>query len=385
VPSIALLFLAGRAACPLPSKVLGISTKASTEEVRSAYKRLAFQLHPDRNKAEDAQERFSAINEAHEVLSDNAKRRQYDLTRGGGGGGGGGGWQQEHRQWQEQRRHFEFQFQQQQFHRAQRVSEGEVARQLLIQLSVIALFGWMTYTLIAPMFFEQEGEEEEEARQPASPNGTAASGTSPAAGLREAAGTGGGAASGPGATAPRKTRSAPWRTRLVEADEDELQPVDLVRPDKPFVVVLVVRLAGGGARSGAGAAETRDTLAILKQAFRTDPCMFRVLACDDSDPVARVGYLEWLELLGRTTPEDEARDALAALRKSVEEDSGAPPRQVVLELVALLRPRKGEAAVLLPGGRALLPAVTAVVNRLLNGQLELAQLGNEERWPPVHL
>jgi DnaJ-class molecular chaperone len=51
--------------------------------VRSAYKRLAFQLHPDRYKAEEAQERFSAINEAHEVLSDNDKRRQYDLTRSG--------------------------------------------------------------------------------------------------------------------------------------------------------------------------------------------------------------------------------------------------------------------------------------------------------------
>jgi hypothetical protein len=216
-------------------------------------------------------------------------------------------------------------------------------------------------------------EEEEEARQPASP----ASELAPAAGA--------GAGAGAGTTAPSKSRSAPWRARLVESDEDALQQIDLLRPDKPFVVALVVRLAGGGARCGAGAAETRDALAILKQAFRTDPCVFRVLTCDGSDPVARAGFLEWLELLGRTAAEDEARDALAALRKGVEEDTGAPPREVVLELVALLRPRKGEAAVLLPGGRALLPAVTAAVNRLLNGQLELARLGYEERCPPVHL
>ncbi len=349
--------------------MLGVSAKASTDEVRSAYKRLAFQLHPDRNKAEDAQERFSAINEAHEVLSDNDKRRQYDLTRSGGGGGGR---HHQHHDWQDQRRQYEFQFQQfsRSFHQAHSVSKGELARQILIQLFVVAMFGWMTYTLIAPIFLEQE-EEEEEARQPASP----ASGLTPAAG----------AGAGAGTTAPRKSRSAPWRARLVESDEDVLQQSDLVRPDKPFVVALVVRLAGGGARSGAGAAETRDALAILKQAFRTDPCVFRVLACDGSDPVARAGFMEWLELLGRTAAEDEARDALAALRKGVEEDLGAPPREVVLDLVALLRPRKGEAAVLLPGGRALLPAVTAAVNRLLNGQLELVRLGNEERWPPVHL
>ena len=355
----------------LPSKVLGVSAKASTEEVRSAYKRLAFQLHPDRNKAEDAQERFSAINEAHEVLADSEKRRQYDLTRSGGGSGGG----RQHRNWQDQRRQYEFQqFQQQQFsrafHQAHSVSEGEIARQILIQLSVVAMFGWITYTLIAPMFLDEE-EEQEEVRQPASP----ASGVAPA----------GGAGAGAGTPAPRKSRSAPWRARLVESDEDVLQQTDLERPDKPFVVALVVRLAGGGARPGAGAAETRDALAILKQAFRTDPCVFRVLTCDGSDPVARAGLLEWLELLGRTAVEDEARDALAALRKGVEEDLGAPPREVVLELVALLRPRKGEAAVLLTGDRALLPAVTAAVNRLLNGQLELARLGNEERWPPVYL
>jgi len=59
-------------------EVLGVSKKASTDEIKDAYRKLAMQFHPDRNKAPDAEERFKEISEAYAVLSDNEKRQQYD-------------------------------------------------------------------------------------------------------------------------------------------------------------------------------------------------------------------------------------------------------------------------------------------------------------------
>jgi len=62
-------------------KVLGLHEGASTQEVRKAYKKLARQYHPDRNKDESAAEKFVEVQEAHEILSDEKKRREYMLTR----------------------------------------------------------------------------------------------------------------------------------------------------------------------------------------------------------------------------------------------------------------------------------------------------------------
>jgi len=59
-------------------KILGISKTASKEEVKSAYKKLAKQFHPDVNKDADATEKFKEINEAASVLGDDTKRQQYD-------------------------------------------------------------------------------------------------------------------------------------------------------------------------------------------------------------------------------------------------------------------------------------------------------------------
>jgi len=59
-------------------EVLGVSKKSSTDEIKDAYRKLAMQYHPDRNKAPDAEERFKEISEAYAVLSDNEKRQQYD-------------------------------------------------------------------------------------------------------------------------------------------------------------------------------------------------------------------------------------------------------------------------------------------------------------------
>ncbi len=59
-------------------EVLGIDRSASEEDIKKAFRRLAFQYHPDHNRDHDAEERFKEINEAYEVLSDADKRAAYD-------------------------------------------------------------------------------------------------------------------------------------------------------------------------------------------------------------------------------------------------------------------------------------------------------------------
>lgn len=58
--------------------VLGVSRDASPEEIRSAFRKLAFQCHPDHNHEDGAAEKFKEINEAYQVLSDPGKRANYD-------------------------------------------------------------------------------------------------------------------------------------------------------------------------------------------------------------------------------------------------------------------------------------------------------------------
>ncbi len=83
--------------------ILGVSKNASAAELKSAYRKLALEWHPDRNKSTEAEAKFKEINEAYQVLSDPKKKSTYDqfghaafdpAASGSGGSPFGGGFSQ---------------------------------------------------------------------------------------------------------------------------------------------------------------------------------------------------------------------------------------------------------------------------------------------------
>jgi len=78
--------------------ILGVARDAEEADIKKAYRRLAMEVHPDRNNGDKAaEERFKEITEAYEVLRDREKRAAYDrYGRAGPRGGRGGGFQHAH-------------------------------------------------------------------------------------------------------------------------------------------------------------------------------------------------------------------------------------------------------------------------------------------------
>lgn len=79
--------------------ILGVDKRASSDEMKKAYRKLAMKFHPDRNKDPEAENKLKEINQAYDVLKDEQKRAAYDRFghaafeggMGGGARGGGGG------------------------------------------------------------------------------------------------------------------------------------------------------------------------------------------------------------------------------------------------------------------------------------------------------
>ncbi|CAN8260003.1 unnamed protein product [Cochlearia groenlandica] len=108
-----LLLLTAESKSVDPYKILGVNRDAKQREIQKAFHKQSLKYHPDKNKNKGAQEKFAEINNAYEILSDEEKRKNYDLYgdekgqpgfdsgfHGGNGGqsggfnfGGPGGWQ----------------------------------------------------------------------------------------------------------------------------------------------------------------------------------------------------------------------------------------------------------------------------------------------------
>ncbi|MEX2007502.1 MAG: DnaJ C-terminal domain-containing protein [Candidatus Levyibacteriota bacterium] len=86
-------------------QALGLSKNASPDEIKKAYRKLALEYHPDRNKSKEAEAKFKEVTKAYEVLSDSQKKQTYDqyghsaFEQGAGQGGpfGGSGAEQQGR------------------------------------------------------------------------------------------------------------------------------------------------------------------------------------------------------------------------------------------------------------------------------------------------
>ncbi len=61
--------------------ILGVTANATLAEIKTAYRKMASQLHPDKNASSDAPAKFRKVQQAYEILSDGDKRKAYDENR----------------------------------------------------------------------------------------------------------------------------------------------------------------------------------------------------------------------------------------------------------------------------------------------------------------
>lgn len=72
-------------------KIIGVDRNASKDDIKKAFRKMAHEHHPDKGGGEEATKKFKEVSEAYSVLSDDNKRKQYDMFGSAGPGAGGAG------------------------------------------------------------------------------------------------------------------------------------------------------------------------------------------------------------------------------------------------------------------------------------------------------
>lgn len=62
-------------------EILGVSPEACADDIKKAYRKAALKCHPDSSDSPDANERFTKLKEAYNILGNHVKRREYDMKR----------------------------------------------------------------------------------------------------------------------------------------------------------------------------------------------------------------------------------------------------------------------------------------------------------------
>ncbi len=295
--------------------ILGLTSSASEQDVRKAFKTLARKYHPDRNDAPEAKNKFVEINEAHSVLSDKALRREYDAER------------RIHTQSNHRHQNHQYHGHQQWHYRKPRRRESTnhpfmhsfayFFINILIWTSLL-IFAW---SLLGYQDGDDENSEEEEQVD-----------KSPASSL--------------------KSRLAKLKFRAT----------DIVEPPKPYVVIVCIRRSGKDIMSNI---QNEMTVEVVSRAFRTDPVIIRVLSCNIEDAESRNTYDAFL---GRFLPECHQDNMLQRAKKT----TVGSPYEVELDGIVVVYPkRKTVAAFALTEGDNLVTSLESFIGRLLEGQIKM--------------
>ncbi|GBG31241.1 DnaJ family protein [Hondaea fermentalgiana] len=337
-------------------KTLGLSPTASTDEVRSAYKKLAREYHPDRNKDPKAHDKFLRISEAHEVLMDPRQRREAEANENFGRGNNYRGntqfhhfHQQQHRaqqHWQRQQQRYHQQFHQQQQWRASQPPLMLLLEDLLANLPVLVLVFVAAYLFLTQQFDPQPNR--------------------------------GGGGGGNGRNSSRGAQSRAGATQS-KTSQWHLRRADLTYPNKPFVVVVITR-EPLVTESGSATRVSR-WIATLNARHRNDKVYFRGIS---QQTMGKARLMQWEAFVEAKTP----WSASSPTSSSSETRSASQEKNDAEEVsaVVVLRPSQKKMARLRapvsPDNFALL---TSFVERLLDGQTQWVTVEStgSGSWPEV--